>query len=142
VRADRCSSHRFKYRSLTGFMIPSTVIAVYGLVVSVLIAGSSETGHLAKNWIWKRHPDSSYVLQFLRPSDIPSSEDSCTLVPVSVGFPVSRFLPFCVCGDVWKRIILAACGLTGCAAGWAIGIVGDAVSPLCFRCVLLRMDRC
>lgn len=73
---------------------------MYGLVVSVLIAGSSKPTLL----IFKIHP---WSLQL-----------SATVSPTE---PYSLFAGFVHLGAG------LACGFTGLAAGYAIGIVGDAV---------------
>lgn len=83
----------------------SGIIAVYGLVVSVLIVGRCESRPLIGG-----RPKLIFLLPKVNPA-----------------LDYSLFAGF---------VHLAAglsCGMTGCAAGYAVGIVGDAVSRRCIR---------
>jgi len=84
-------------------VVMSGIIAVYGLVVSVLIAGS-RTCHL-------------YALTQTLKLDV-----FFVIVSPRVDYPL--FAGFVHLGAG------LACGLTGLAAGYAIGFVGDSVSPI------------
>jgi V-type H+-transporting ATPase proteolipid subunit len=79
-------------------VVMSGIIAVYGLVVSVLISGSST---------------------YVRP-DLPAllTRFTCSVTPTNY----SLFSGFVHLGAG------LACGLTGMAAGYALGLVGDSVS--------------
>lgn len=84
-------------------VVMSGIIAVYGLVVSVLIAGS----RMCSNSLLLRCYLSSYLV--VKPGEY------------------SLFAGFVHLGAG------LACGITGLAAGYAIGIVGDSVSTLIFK---------
>ena len=79
-------------------VVMSGIIAVYGLVVSVLISGGREF--------------------FLTPCIVPLAQTFLTVKPGDY----SLFAGFVHLGAG------LACGLTGLSAGYAIGIVGDSVS--------------
>ena len=78
------------------------IIAVYGLVVSVLIAGDST------------------LLPYLPPP--------CSLAHKSCSVTVSPDTPYPLYNGFIHLAAGLCCGLTGLAAGYAIGIVGDSVS--------------
>jgi V-type H+-transporting ATPase 16kDa proteolipid subunit len=82
-------------------VVMSGIIAVYGLVVSVLIAGGRKCAHLSLPW----------CRSDLRTVD-PRKEYSlyAGFIHLAAGL---------------------ACGMTGLAAGYAIGLVGDSVSSGC-----------
>lgn len=88
----------------------SGIIAVYGLVISVLIAG--ELNPPAKT---------SYAL-FKYAAQISLSVSSINLRPLLILDWYSGFMHLAAGLSV---------GLAGLAAGYAIGIVGDMVWPLC-----------
>ena len=80
----------------------SGIIAVYGLVVSVLIVGRREWCH---------------AMSFIQTSSV--FFDTVVLVDPSQDYPLYSGFVHLGAG--------LACGFTGLAAGYAIGIVGDSV---------------
>jgi V-type H+-transporting ATPase 16kDa proteolipid subunit len=97
----RIHGHEDAYAEAAQSLIPvvmSGIIAVYGLVVSVLISGSSTYVR----------PDLLALL----------TRFTCSVTPTNY----SLFSGFVHLGAG------LACGLTGMAAGYALGLVGDSVS--------------
>ena len=83
-------------------VVMSGIIAVYGLVVSVLIAGGRKCAHILFHWYYSNlravDPRKDYSLY-------------AGFVHLAAGL---------------------ACGMTGLAAGYAIGLVGDSVNTVFF----------
>jgi hypothetical protein len=126
---------------------PTTVIAVYGLVVSVLIAGNltpTEPYSLFGGFVHLGAGLGSCA----SPCTFHSATETGTLIfstgllffylrssvnqsPYQIRYRVviRQIRQSARCwGNLWTVVVFIACGMTGLAAGYAIGIVGDAVS--------------
>ena len=100
----------------------SGIIAVYGLVVSVLIAGGREYTPFYE----------AYSLRVAQAAFVPHSHP---VPPFSIRpSPVKPNDYPLYAGFIHLGAGLA-CGFTGLAAGYAIGYVGDSVSPLVLQCI-------
>lgn len=112
----------------------SGIIAVYGLVVAVLLAGQCKYQHTC--WIRRWHAHALLQCRLLADTlcsrkFLFRSSQACRLTS----------LPFLFSGFIALAAGLSV-GMGGLAAGYAIGIVGDYVSPadLCLCIVYTHRD--